>query len=351
MQCMHTHHHPTSSAPDLPRRQLLMALAAMGAGPALWPSTAAAQIAPLYGNFRGASLGDNANLNGAVAFPAGHAFNTNITQAAVDAASAAILSSIGLTVNLRPDFGSGTWDGGPIGIPYTVVSGTQAKVAIRFTAYGSESDPGPYPVPRTAPVEGGSNSAGDRHVIVIDRDNQRLYELYRAFLQADGSWNADSGAIFALDSMAIRPGGQPGWTSADAAGLPILPGLVRYEEAIQGAGGIRHALRFTVSRTRKAYVPPATHWASSSTSTSLPPMGARFRLKASFVIPSTFSNEAKAILTALKTYGMFIADNGSNYYLSGVPDPRWNNSRLIAELKTVKGSHFDVLRMDGLVKG
>jgi len=348
---MQTHHHPTSSDPDLPRRQLLMALAATGAGPALWPSTAAAQIAPIYGNFRGASLGNNANLNGAVAFPAGHAFNTDITQAAVDSTSASILSSIGLTANLRPDFGSGTWDGGPIGIPYTVVSGTQAKVAIRFTAYGSESDPGPYPVPRTAPVEGGSSSAGDRHVIVIDRDNQRLYELYRAFLQADGSWNADSGAIFALDSMTIRPGGQPGWTSADAAGLPILPGLVRYEEAILGAGGIRHALRFTVSRTRKAYVPPATHWASSSTSTSLPPMGARFRLKAGFVIPSTFSNEAKAILTALKTYGMIVADNGSNYYLSGVPDPRWNNSRLIAELKTVKGSHFDVLRMDGLVKG
>ncbi|NYG31067.1 hypothetical protein HZU83_13950 [Sphaerotilus montanus] len=347
------HHHPlpTAAAPDLPRRQMLMALAAMGAGPALWPTTAAAQVAPVYGNFRGASLGDNANLNGAVAFPAGHAFNTDISRAVVDPASASILTSIGLTANLRPDFGSGTWDGGPIGIPYTVVSGTQAKVAIRFTAYGSESDPGPYPVPRTAPIEGGPNSAGDRHVIVIDRDNQRLYELYRAFLQADGSWNADCGAVFALDNMVIRPGAKPGWTSADAAGLPILPGLIRYEEASKGAGGIRHALRFTVSKTRKAYVPPASHWASSNISTALPPMGARFRLKAGFVIPSTFSNEAKAILTALKTYGMFVADHGSNYYLSGVPDARWNNSRLIAELKTVKGSHFDVVQMTGLVKG
>lgn len=344
------HPHPTDPCSE-PRRQMLMALAALGAGPALWHGAARAQAAPLYGDFRGASLGDNANFNGALAFPAGHAFNTDISKAAVDPASASILKNIGLTANLRPDFGSGTWDGGPIGIPYVVVSGTQAKVTIRFTAYGNESDPGPYPVPRTAPVEGGSASAGDRHVIVIDRDNQRLYELYRAFLQADGSWNADSGAIFALDSLNIRPGGQPGWTSADAAGLPILPGLVRYEEASLGAGGIRHALRFTVARTRKAYVPPATHWASSNTSTALPPMGARFRLKPSFVIPSTFSNEAKAILTALKTYGMIVADNGSNYYLSGVPDPRWNNSRLISELKTVKGSHFDVIQMTGLVKG
>jgi len=336
---------------DPPRRRMLMALAALGAGPALWPSSVCAQVAPVYGNFRGASLGVNANLNGAVAFPATHAFNTDITTAAVDPNSAAILKSIGLTANLRPDFGSGTWDGGPIGIPYVVVSGTQAKVAIRFTAYGSESEPGPYPVPRTAPIEGGSNSAGDRHVIVIDRDNQRLYELNRAFPQADGSWTGDCGAIFALDSANIRPGGKAGWTSADAAGLPILPGLIRYEEAIKGAGGIRHALRFTVSKTRKAYVPPAAHWASSNVSTALPPMGARFRLKASFVIPATFSNEAKAILTALKTHGMFVADHGSNYYLSGAPDPRWNNSRLIAELKTVKGSHFEVLKMTGLVKG
>ena len=270
------HHHPLHLHPtpdtldtDPPRRRMLMALAALGAGPALWPSSACAQVAPVYGNFRGASLGANANLNGAVAFPASHAFNTDITKAPVDPNSAAILNSIGLTANLRPDFGSGTWDGGPIGIPYVVVSGTQAKVAIRFTAYGSESDPGPYPVPRTAPIEGGPNSAGDRHVIVIDRDNQRLYELHRAFPQADGSWTGDCGAVFALDSTTIRPGGKAGWTSADAAGLPILPGLIRYEEASKGAGGIRHALRFTVSKTRRAYVPPATHWASSNVSTHL----------------------------------------------------------------------------------
>lgn len=324
------------------RRQLLVALAALGSAPGLWPARAEAQtVTPVYGSLKGASLGNNAALNGALPFPAGQAFNTDISKAAVDPGSAAIIASIGATASLRPDFGSGTWDGGPIGIPYVVVSGSQAKVTIRFTAYASESEPGPYPVPRTAPIEGGAASSGDRHVIVIDRDNNRLYELYRA----------DCGAVFHLDSLTIRPTAKAGWTSADAAGLPIFPGLVRYDEAMRGAGGIRHALRFTVPRTRKAYVPPATHWSSSNTSTALPPMGARLRLKSTFVIPTTFSNEAKAVLTALKTYGMFVADHGSAFYLSGAPDPRWNNSRLVTELKTVKGSHFDVLTMTGLVKG
>lgn len=334
------------------RRQLLVALAALGSAPGLWPARAEAQtVTPVYGSLKGASLGNNAALNGALPFPAGQAFNTDISKAAVDPGSAAIIASIGATASLRPDFGSGTWDGGPIGIPYVVVSGSQAKVTIRFTAYASESEPGPYPVPRTAPIEGGAASSGDRHVIVIDRDNNRLYELYRAFPNADGSWSADCGAVFHLDSLTIRPTAKAGWTSADAAGLPIFPGLVRYDEAMRGAGGIRHALRFTVPRTRKAYVPPATHWSSSNTSTALPPMGARLRLKSTFVIPSTFSNEAKAVLTALKTYGMFVADHGSAFYLSGAPDPRWNNSRMITELRTVKGSHFDVLKMTGLVKG
>ncbi len=334
------------------RRHLLLALAALGgAAGGLVPRAGHAQTAPLYGNFRGASLGANANLNGAIAFPAGHAFNTDISAAAVDPLSASIIVKLGSTAALRPDFGAGTWEGGPIGIPYVVVSGGQARVTIRFTAYPSQSDPGPYPIPRDAPIEGGPNSAYDRHVLVIDRDNNRLYELYRAFPQPDGSWSADCGAVFHLDSLTARPTAKPGWTSADAAGLPILPGLVRYEEAARGAGGIRHALRFTVPRTRKAYVPPATHWASSSTATDLPPMGARLRLKASFVIPTSFSTEAKAILTALKTHGMFVADHGSALYLSGAPDPRWNNTRLISELRTVKAGHFDVLAMTGLVKG
>ncbi|MCW5666621.1 MAG: hypothetical protein KIT35_22545 [Piscinibacter sp.] len=186
-------------------------------------------------------------------------------------------------------------------------------------------------------------------MLVIDRDNHRLYELYRAFPQAGGAWNADCGAVFHLNSNDVRPGGQPGWTSADAAGLPIFPGLARYEEAALGPGGIRHALRFTVARSRRAYVPPATHWASSDTSANLPPMGMRVRLKASFVIPSTFSAETRALLTAMKTYGMIVADNGSNWYVSGAPDDRWDNDALVSELRQVRGSDFEVVRMDGLV--
>jgi hypothetical protein len=200
-------------------------------------------------------------------------------------------------------------------------------------------------------VEGGNASTGDRHVIVIDRDNNRLYELYRAFVQGDGSWNADCGAVFHLDSNTVRPGGQPGWTSADAAGLPVFPGLARYEEAVLGPGGIRHALRFTVSNSRKAYLAPATHYASSNTSANLPPMGMRVRLKASFSIPVGFSAESRALLTAMKSYGLIVADNGSNWYVSGAPDSRWNNSTLASELGQVRGSDFEVVLMQGLVVG
>lgn len=288
-----------------------------------------------------ASLGIGAPLNGCVPFPADNAWNRNISNAPVDPNSDALIASIGANTGLHPDFGV------PYGIPYVVVSGTQQRVTIHFTAYGNESDPGPYPVPANAPIEGGGSSTGDRHVLVIDRDNNRLYELYRAFPQGDGSWNADSGAVFHLDSNTVRPAARPGWTSADAAGLPIFPGLVRYEEA--SAGAIPHALRFTVQSSRRAYVPPATHWASSSTNPNLPPMGMRVRLKASFVIPPSFSTETRAILQALKTYGMIVADNGSNWYITGAPDPRWNNDRLNPELGSVKGSDFEVVRMDGLV--
>jgi hypothetical protein len=206
-------------------------------------------------------------------------------------------------------------------------------------------------VPPDAPIEGqqadGSAFGGDRHVLVIDRDANRLYELGDAFPQPDKSWQANCGALFHLDSNNVRPGVQPGWTSADAAGLPIFPGLARYEEAAGGV--IRHALRFTVSTTRRAYVPPATHWASSNTSADRPPMGMRVRLKASYVIPSSFSAESMAILQALKTYGMFVADNGSNWFISGAPDPRWDNDKLVSELGSVKGTNFEVLRMDGMV--
>lgn len=303
----------------------------------------------VYGNLRGASLGLNASLNGAVPFPADNAWNTDISQRPVDPNSDNIIASIGAGTSIHPDFGSEKTYGGPIGIPYVVVSGSQPKVPMHWTAYGDESDPGPYPVPPTAPIEGGPSSTGDRHVLVIDRDNNRLYELGNGFYNLDGSWNANCGAIFFLDSNNVRPGGQPGWTSTDAAGLPIFPGLARYEEAAAGPGGIKHALRFTVRSSRKAYVPPATHWASSNTSVNLAPMGMRVRLKASYVIPSTFTKETRALLTAMKTYGLIVADNGGNWFVSGAPDDRWNNDKLVSELAQVKGSNFEVVRMDGLV--
>jgi hypothetical protein len=284
-------------------------------------------------------------------FPADNPWNTDISAAPVDPNSNNLIASIGVSGSLFPDFGSGTYNGAPIGIPYTVVTGSQSRVTISFTQSWGENDPGPYPVPADAPVEGENpavpGSGGDRHVLVIDRDNDRLYELYRAFRNGDGSWNAESAALFHLDSNNVRPGGQPGWTSADAAGLPVFPGLVRYEEA--AAGVIPHALRFTAAQTRKAWVPPANHAASTSTDPNRPPMGMRVRLKSSYVIPAGFSPPTRAILQALKTYGMILADNGSNWFMSGAPDPRWNNSALKAELGQVRGADLEVVRMDGLV--
>jgi hypothetical protein len=302
-----------------------------------------------YGDFSRASLGVGASLGGALPFPADNPWNTDISARPVDPNSDALISTIGLNVGLHPDFGAGLWDGSPIGFPYVVVSGSQAPVAMNWTAYGDESDSGPYPVPATAPIEGGAASTGDRHVLVIDRDHNRLYELGYAFPQSGGSWDANCGAVFHLDSNTVRPTAQQGWTSADAAGLPIFPGLARYEEAALGPGGIRHALRFTVQASRKAYVPPATHWASSSTDAARPPMGMRVRLKASYVIPPTFGVETRALLTAMKTYGLIVADNGSNWFISGAPDDRWNNDALVSELAQVKGHYFEVVRMDGLV--
>lgn len=330
--------------------------AAQGPAPSPSPSPAPspdpAPAGPVhYADISFASLGANADLNGALPFPADNDWNRDISTAEVDPNSDALIAGIGLATGLHPDFGAGTWAGGPIGIPYVVVAGSQTPVSIRFTAYGDESDPGPYPVPVDAPVEGGAAATGDRHVLVIDRDHNRLYELYRAFPQGDGSWSADAGAVFHLDGNPVRPGGQPGWTSADAAGLPIFPGLARWQEAAAGPGGIRHALRFTVARTRRAYVAPATHWASSDASANLPPMGMRVRLKASYVIPPTFSTATRALLSAMKTYGMIVADNGSNWYVSGAPDERWDNDALVSELAQVKGSHFEVLRMAGVVSG
>jgi hypothetical protein len=306
----------------------------------------------VYGDMSGADLGQRANLHGAVPFPADNAWNTDISREPVDTNSDNLIASIPMSHGIHPDFGAGTYAGALIGIPYVVVGSGQQKVRIRFKAYKDQSDPGPYPVPPNAPIEGfkpsGASFGGDRHVLVLDRDADRLYELYRAFPLTDGSWSADSGAVFHLDSNDVRPTGQPGWTSADAAGLPIFPGLVRYDEA--HAGKIAHALRFTVPQTRRAYVPPATHWASDDPSPYLPPMGMRVRLKRAYVIPASFSRETKTILKALKTYGMFVADNGSGWYLSGAPDPRWDNDALVSELGQVSRDNFEVVRMRGIVK-
>jgi hypothetical protein len=286
-------------------------------------------------------LGAGASLNGKRLFPADNAWNQDVSNEPVDPNSANLIASIGLGASLHPDFGT-VWNGAPNGIPYVVVAGSQGRVQINFNAYGDQSDPGPYPVPPSAPIEGGPAGTGDRHVIVIDRDNWKLYELYSAFPNGSG-WTAASGAVFDLNSNALRPAG---WTSADAAGLPIFPGLVRYDEVF-GRKEIAHALRFTASRTRRAYVSPARHFASSSTDPNLPPMGMRVRLKASFNT-SGFSPAMQVILRALKKYGMILADNGSNWYVSGAPDPRWSDDELNT-LKALKGSDFEVVKMGTVV--
>ena len=229
-----------------------------------------------------------------------------------------------------------------MGIPYVVVPGNQTRVPIRFVAYGDESEPGPYPVPPDAPVEGGPKSKGDRHVLVLDRDNWKLYEMIGAYPDGKG-WKADSGAVFDLNSNALR---RAGWTSANAAGLPILPGLVRYDEVVEQKA-IRHALAFTCLHTRQAYVHPARHFASRSRDPKLPPMGMRVRLKAGFDI-SSFPASAQVILTALKKYGMLLAQNGEDWFMNGAPDPRWNDNEL-STLKKVKGHDLEVVKMDGLV--
>ncbi len=280
-------------------------------------------------------------LVGCPAFPADNIWNTRVDRLPVDGRSADYIATIGPDVGLHPDFGSGTWNGGPIGIPFAVVPGTQPPVPVSFE-YVDESEPGPYPIPSDAPIEGGPASSGDRHVLIVDRDRCRLYELYAAYPQPDGSWRAGSGAVFDLRSNALRPAT---WTSADAAGLPILPGLVRYEEV--AAGAIRHALRFTASRTQRAYVWPARHYASSGTDPVLPPMGQRFRLKAGFDV-SPFPTRVQVILAALKVYGLILADNGSNWFTSGVPDERWDNDELHA-LGQVQGHDFEAVDVSSLM--
>jgi hypothetical protein len=273
-------------------------------------------------------------------FPADNVWRANISKLPLDPKSATYVASIGATSNVHPDFWSGTYDEAPIGIPYNVVPGTQAPVKVTFD-YADESDPGPYPVPANALIEGGPTSTGDRHVLTVNKDTCSLSELYSAYPQADGSWQAGSGAIWSLNSDALRPAG---WTSADAAGLPILPGLVRYDEVASGV--IDHAIRITVPASDARYIWPARHEAGTANS-ALPPMGERFRLKASFNI-STFSPANQVILQALKTYGAIVADNGSPWYLSGAPDSRWNNDDLHL-LGQIAGSNFEAVDESSLM--
>lgn len=283
-------------------------------------------------------LGANAAITFRL-FPADNPWNTDISNYPVLPQSDRYIASIGRDKGLHPDFGT-TWNGAPNGIPYVVVSGSQPRAPISFY-YADESDPGPYPIPADAPIEGGPSSTGDRHVLVLDATHRLLYEIYDAHFKGD-HWEAGSGAVWDLTSNALRP---DTWTSADAAGLPMLPGLVRYDEV--ASGEITHALRVTVSRTQRAFIHPATHYASDSTDPDLPPMGLRLRLRSDFDI-SGFPARVQVILRALKKYGMFVADNGGDWYISGAPDPRWDDDELHV-LSEVPGSAFEAVDTGAII--
>ena len=267
-------------------------------------------------------------------FPADNPWRLDISKFQVHPGSAAFVDWVGASTSLHPDFGT-VYLGQPFGIPYVVVGKDQPKIKVVYTAYGSESDPGPYPMPMAAPVEGGLSSTGDRHALAVDKDNRILYELYRAFPKSD-AWEAESGARWDFSSNALR---KEGWTSADAAGLPIFSGLVRYEEVARGE--INHAIRMTVQISQKKYLWPATHQAGKSTDPASPPMGLRFRLRADFDTAG-FPRTARVILTALKKYGFIVADNGGNWFFSGAPDSRWKDEE-INTLKRLKGSDFQAI--------
>ena len=292
-------------------------------------------------NCSGMTVGIGGSLNGFVPFPADNLWNQNVAGAPVDPNSDAIINFIGASVPLHPDFGSGLYDGQSIGIPYIVVSG-QSPVKIAYTAYGDESDPGPMPIPANAPIEGYPKPGnGDRHVLVLDRDNCWLDELYSSHVLKNGNWNAGSGAVWNLLADETRP---YTWTSADAAGLPIFPGLARYDEV--AAGAINHALRFTLENSQAAFTPPASHWAANSANSLAAPMGLRLRLKSSYDV-SGFPAQSKVILQALQQYGMIMADNGSSMFIGGAPNDNWDNNDLAA-LKTVPASAFEVLLISPL---
>jgi len=272
---------------------------------------------------------------GCPVFPASNPWNQRVDSLPVAADSATVVRSIGLDAPVHADFGSGLYEGSRIGIPFDVVTRKTPRSRVTFD-YADESDRGPYPIPRGVHIEGG----GDRHALLFDRSACRLYELY-ALQKTAGGWRAGSGAIFDLRRNALRPAG---WTSADAAGLPIFPGLARWDEAARGS--INHALRFTARKTRRAYVYPARHYASDSNDPSLPPMGLRVRLKASFDIGG-YPPQARVVLTALKRYGMILADNGAPWFISGAPDPHWSNDQ-VHTLGQLHGSDFEVVDTSSL---
>jgi hypothetical protein len=274
-------------------------------------------------------------------FPANNPWNQRVDKLPVSAASARLIRSIGLDAPAHADFGSGKWDSGPIGIPFDVVSRKTHSSRVSFE-YADESDRVRYPIHRHVHVEGGTHATGDRHAILVDRSSCRLYELYDLRRTSHG-WSAGSGAVWSLRSNHLRPAG---WTSADAAGLPIFPGLARWDEVSRGV--IDHALRFTAPETRRAYVYPARHYASSSTDPSLPPMGLRVRLKASVDVAS-FPKQARVVLRALQRYGMILADNGSPWYVSGAPNSHWSNDALHS-LGRLTGADFEVVDTSSLPK-
>ena len=294
-----------------------------------------------------------AAVAGCPLFPADNIWNTPVDNLPLDVHSDDYIASIGATTALHPDFGAPYWDGArwaPIGIPYNVVNKNETKKKMYFDYY-EESDPGPYPIPDDPAIEGvlpgGDDTIdGDRHILVVDSDACILYETWYSWPRVDGGWDAGSGAIFDLTSHALRP---RGWTSADAAGLPILPGLIRLDEV--EAGEIKHAIRFTAGNThiRKAYTWPARHHANTSTSELLPPMGQRFRLKSHFDITG-FSRQMRVILQAMKTYGIILADNGSDWYISGVPDDNWDNDMLVAEFANITGGDFEAVDVSSLME-
>ena len=310
------------------RSVVVVALAVSGLAACVFPP-------PLGGGGAAAPAVTTApKVGGCQVFPSNNAWNQKVSTLPVRSDSATLVSRISATggrTMLHPDFGGG----GAYGIPFKVVPANQPRVPIHYTAYGDESDPGPFPIPANAPVEGGASSTGDRHVIVVQQSSCHLFELYRAFWRGN-RWDADSGANWDLNSNKLRP---LGWTSADAAGLPILAGLVRYGEVQSGV--INHALRFTVAKTQRGYILPATHYASSSTDATLPPMGLRLRLNANYDL-SRFHGQALVILRALKQYGMIVADNGGSWFITGAADPRWNDDDL-NQLKTVPGSAFQAV--------